>query len=65
MKADKSRSQLLKFNSTSETVQKENTLQRDAVKKYLKFKKSASQPAYFLNKSRLKKISDIYRAVSL
>ena len=28
-------------------------------------KKSASQPAYFLNQNRLKKLSDIYRAVSL
>ena len=65
MKTDKSKTHLLKFNTTSELLKKELTIQRQANQKYDHFKKSASQPAYFLNKSRLKKISEIYRAISL
>lgn len=49
---------------TSEATRKETLLQLDATQKYEKFKKSASLPSYYMNKARLKKITEIYRTLS-
>jgi len=48
-----------------EVSRKEKVLQLDATQKYQRFKKSASLQPYYLSQARLKKITEIYRTLSI
>jgi hypothetical protein len=52
------------YQQTADMTRKEQQILLEATAKYDRFKKSASLPAYYLNKTRLKKITEIYRTLS-
>ena len=52
------------FHINADVSRKENQILMEASAKYDRYKKSASLPSYYLNKTRLKKITEIYRTLS-
>ena len=52
------------YQSNADVSRKEHQILMEASAKYDRFKKSASLPSYYLNKTRLKKITEIYRTLS-
>jgi hypothetical protein len=64
MKVSKSHANSFHQLKITDLIKKEQQNQLDVTQKYKRFKKSASLTPYYLNQSRLNKITNIYRSLT-